>query len=476
MRIPLFFRIDMHMLRWLVPARKARTWKMTFYPSSELLLDPSPFRVSDSVPGQLARSTARELALQRSRAPRPFATRGASPGLTGFALSVANEAWNLLLQQDIPTPDQEYPVDAPAGVLYRLRGSITYQRIDVPPFDVIQTVTSDRLFGGAILSVGSLRRVSVFAGGFIQTFEGLGVNQAIPGQPPGIVLDGGRNVELWKVLQVNSLSLTREDSPLVLILSTFPTTTQPRDGDTPDNDQAFPITLPGGIPGLLMPTPIIILIPRPADLGRRPVPVLFPPSIPEDRRRELPQMWLTPEGIQVGTGGQNDPVRITPTDTITNITNITQIQDFRQRIPPTVTTCTPDPEPPADCCDCEEIREIVIEELDSKFPPKRPITNQTLSFGAAESNTFVLPQFTDYVELQINTKPPNVRTQTGGDDAPEVSYNGWYSFGATSEASERIPLHYDSVSIPVPAGASAFSYTIYQGGTASVTVGYRVGA
>jgi hypothetical protein len=118
----------------------------------------------------------------------------------------------------------------------------------------------------------------------------------------------------------------------------------------------------------------------------------------------------------------------------------------------------------------------VIEELDSKFPPKRPVSDLTLSFGAAESGTFVLPEFTKFVELRIITKPPIVKTQTGGADAPEVSYNGWYSFGAAGEASERIPLHYDFVSIPIPAGVSAFSYTVYQGGTASVVIGYRLGS
>lgn len=449
---------------------------MTWYPSSELLLDPSPFRVSDSVPGQLARSTARELALQRSRAPRPFATRGASPGAAGFALAIANEAWNLLLNQNIPVPDQEYPVDAPAGTIYRLTGSITFIRLTNPPFDIEQTVLIDQLVDGAVISVGVMRQVTVFAGGFTETFSSLGVIRQTPGSAQQTLLYGARNVELWRVVSLNSVQLTRLDSPTLPIPSSFPTTTQPQPEDTPDNDQAFPIMLPGGIPGLLMPTPIIILIPRPSDLGRRPVPVLFPTSISPGRREVLPQMWLTPEGIQVGTGSQDDPIRLTPTDTITNITNITQIQDFRQRIPPTVTTCTADPQPPSDCCDCEEIREIVIEELDSKFPPKRPFTNQTLSFGAAESNTFVLPQFTDYVELQINTKPPNVKTQTGGSDAPEVSYNGWYSFGVTKETSQRIPFHYDFVSVKIPAGVSAFSYTVYQGGTASATVGYRVGA
>jgi len=449
---------------------------MTFFPSSELLLDPSPLRVSDTVPGQLARSTARELALQRSRAPRPFATRGASPGAAGFALAIANEAWNLLLQQDIPVPEQEYPVSAPAGVTYRLTGSITFIRLTNPPFDIVQTVAIDTPVDGAIISVGVMRQVLEFAGGFTETFSSIGVVRQTPGLPPQTLLFGARNVELWRVVSLNGIQLSRINTPQTPIPSAFPANTQPQPGDSPDNDQAFPIAIPGGIPGMLMPVNLPIIIPRPADLGDRPLPVLYDPTIPLATRQRLPQMWLTPTGIQVGQGSPGDPVVTTVTDTITNITNITQVSDFRQRIPPPVVVCNAEPPTPVDCCDCEEIREIVFEELDKKFPPKRPFTDLTVSFGAAESNTLVLPQFSTFVELTIVAKPPNVRTQTGGADAPEVSYNGWFSFGATSEASERIPFHYDAISIPVPLGASAFSYTVYQGGTASVTVGYRLAA
>ena len=103
---------------------------MTWYPSSELLLDPSPLRVSNSVPGQLARSTARELALQRSRAPRPFATRGAGGVGAGIALAIASEAWDLLLQQQIPSLEQEYPVDALNTANYIIKGSITFKKLE----------------------------------------------------------------------------------------------------------------------------------------------------------------------------------------------------------------------------------------------------------------------------------------------------------------------------------------------------------
>jgi len=341
---------------------------------------------------------------------------------------------------------------------------------------VERTDVTDRLFDGAILSVGALRNTVTFAGGDTATFEGLGVVRALPGQPPVTIIDGGSNIEFWELIRINSVSLTLADSPNTPIPSAFPTTTQPQPGDTPDNDQTFPIVLPGNIPGLLMPAPVIILIPRPSDLGRRPVPVLFPTSISPARREVMPQMWLTPEGIQVGTGGQDDPVRVTPGDTITNITNITQIQDFRQRNHPPVVTCNAEPPPAPDCCDCEEIRQIVIEELDSKFPPKRPFSLQTVLLPASNSRTFVLPPFTRYVNLTIVVPPPNVRSQFGGALGQEVFYNGWYSFGATTSSNERVPIHYNFVSVPIPPGVTQFTYTVYLGGTASVTIGYSVEA
>jgi len=413
------------------------------------------------------------LALQRSRAPRPFATRGASPGLAGFALAAANEAWNLLLQQDIPIQDQEYPVTAPAGTVYRLTGSITFKRLTNPPFDIEQTVQVDTLVDGAILSVGVMRRVTVFAGGFTEVFHSIGAQQQLPGQTAQVVLFGARNAELWSIVSLNGLNLSRQDTPLVSIPGGFPTSTQPQPGDTPDNDQAFPISLPGGIPGLLMPTNLPIIIPRPADLGDRPIPIIYDPTIPLATRRVLPQMWLTPTGIQVGRGSPGDPITTTVHDAITNITNITQVNDYRERIPPTVVVCNDEPPSPSDCCDCEEIRQIVIEELDSKFPPSRPFTNETVPIGEAEARTFVLPEFTQWVELTIVIPPPNRRMQSGGVNGQAVYYNGWYSYGITGSTSERKPIHYDFMSIPIPPGIEAFTYTIYSGGTASGRVGYR---
>jgi len=391
-------------------------------------------------------------------------------------LALANEAWNLLLQQEIDFPEQQYPVDASLSIQYRITGSITWQRLLPVPFDIIQTDIVNNEFPGPIFSVGVQRRVVTFGDGSTAVFAGIGVTAPDNSGVVQVFNFGERGLSSWKIIALGSLGIARSNTPTVPILGGFPAATQPQPGDTPNNDLAFPITLPGGIPGLLLPAQIPIIVLQPHRLGQRPVPIGYPPSLPAAQREALPQMWLLPGGIQVGQGAPGDIVITTTPDTIPTTGTPTQTDDLRQRIPPPTVVCLDTPEPPQDICDCEEIREIVFEELDKKFPPKRPFTNLTVLFGAAESNTLVLPQFSTFIELTIVARPPNVRTQTGGADAPEVSYNGWYSFGATSEASERIPFHYDSISIPVPAGVSAFSYTVYQGGTASVTVGYKLAA
>lgn len=131
----------------------------------------------------------------------------------------------------------------------------------------------------------------------------------------------------------------------------------------------------------------------------------------------------------------------------------------------------PDPCPDLDY---DRIAEIVFDELDDKFPPSRPFTNEVILLAAAESRTFVLPEFTQWVELTIILPPPNRRSQFGGANGETVYYNGWYSFGVTGATSERFPIHYDFMSIPIPKGVQAFTYTIYVGGTASGRIGYQL--
>jgi len=359
-----------------------------------------------------------------------------------------------------------------ASGVYVLTGSITYKDRRPPPFDLEFTeIVNGALIGPIVLGIGVYTQR---AQGQPQGTGQRGIGWKFPPvDGVGLFLLTSYSTVLYRVVRLNSLSLVRQDSPTVPIPFAFPSEPSTSPEPEPVSDPAFPIFLPGGIPGLVLPTQLPIIIPSPERLGDRPVPVLYDPTIPLATRQRLPQMWLTPEGIQVGTGGQNDPVRITPVDTITNITNITQVNDVRQRIPPPVVVCNAEPPSPADCCDCEEIREIVFEELDKKFPPKRPFTNQTVPIGVAEARTFVLPEFTQWVELTIVTPPPNRRMQSGGVNGQPVYYNGWYSYGITGSTSERKPIHYDFMSIPIPPGIESFTYTIYSGGTANGRIGYR---
>jgi hypothetical protein len=166
-----------------------------------------------------------------------------------------------------------------------------------------------------------------------------------------------------------------------------------------------------------------------------------------------PTIELSLGGISIGGGGYPEP-----------------IPDVEDLCPGGGGDC-PDPCAPPDYA---LIRAITFEELDKKFPPTRPFSLQTILLPASNSRTFVLPPFTRYVNLTIVVPPPNVRSQFGGTLGQEVFYNGWYSFGASGSASERIPFHYNFVSVPIPPGVTQFTYTVYLGGTASATIGYSV--
>ena len=200
----------------------------------------------------------------------------------------------------------------------------------------------------------------------------------------------------------------------------------------------------------------------------------YPGTLPADQRRSMPQIWITPDGVQVGRGGADDRIGSSTGDSVSSTTDITITGDYSQRNPPPTVICVDEPDPPSDCCDCEEIRQIVIEELDNKFPPARPNTLVFDDYLAAGSRTLVLPPYSESVRLTIVQPPANVKGQFGGGGAPNVSFNGWYSFGRSGHPGERIPLNYDVISANVPVGCTHFSYTIVGGGTAEARVQYRV--
>lgn len=228
----------------------------------------------------------------------------------------------------------------------------------------------------------------------------------------------------------------------------------PVPGSTPPPVPQFPINielpqLPGW-PALVIPVTYIPITPR---LSLEPT-LEFRPTI------NLPGLPAFSPNIEIGSGGLT--IGGNGGDlTIGDLIDIAVEGGGSVECPD---PCTP--------VDYEQIRMINFEELDSKFPPSRPNSLVTSIQPPATSATLILPQFTQWIELKIIVPPANVRQQSGGDFAQDVSYNGWYSFGATEEASERIPFHYDSISIRIPEGISAFSYTVYGSGTAQATVGY----
>jgi hypothetical protein len=239
------------------------------------------------------------------------------------------------------------------------------------------------------------------------------------------------------------------DEPIIPTRPIIPTF--PPDAPQPPRPE-FPITinlprLPG-LPALPIP---VVYIPITPTLNLN-LPLTFAPKFAPEFNF-APTIELNLGGVSITGGGYPEP-----------------IPDVETIIVEDQGGC-PDPCPELDY---DRIRDIAFEELDSKFPPSRPFSNEVILLLAAESRTFVLPEFTQWVELTIVQPPPNRRSQFGGADGQTVYYNGWYSFGVTGSTSERYPFHYDFMSIPIPKGVEAFTYTVYAGGTASGRIGYQL--
>lgn len=437
---------------------------MAFYESSLLLLEPIPESISRNRGAMLARGALRgALARRAGSSALAFAVPGI--GTIAAGANLAMTAWDLwnAFQPDQPLPfpnvsvpfppqttDRSWEIDitfflqqAPGGLL----PSRTVTATGVPFFGRIDDI---RL----VVSPGS------------KSFVAFGFN-SIDG-PTSVALGGGNDNFLapqlisLNVRLVGSTEILRPAINPVVAPGTTPVGTDvPIDIDIPQT--------PGGWP---YPVQIPALVRQPGALGSRPVPIIYDPTLPEDQRRALPQAWITPEGVQIGGGTRNAPIVLTPDGAASIIDLLDLASDYRLRNPPEVTTCTGEPEPPGDCCDCDDIRQIVIEELDSKFPPSRPNNEVTDVLGAGDSGEFVLPPFSKFVELEVLFSPETVRTQSGNANAPDVFYNGWYSLGAESGPGERIPFHYNLMTIPVSNGERYFSFTVIGGGTARAKVTY----
>lgn len=130
----------------------------------------------------------------------------------------------------------------------------------------------------------------------------------------------------------------------------------------------------------------------------------------------------------------------------------------------------PDPCPPIDW---EQVRPIIQEELDEKFPPRRPIVEDSISYPPSASRDIALPSFPRRAVLTCTERPSNTRYQPGGGSAPDVFYLGWYSVGRGAEAGERKPIHYLNQSINLQPGDTTLTYTYYAGTLGSCVVHFE---
>lgn len=133
------------------------------------------------------------------------------------------------------------------------------------------------------------------------------------------------------------------------------------------------------------------------------------------------------------------------------------------------------PDPCPDPCpevDWEQVRPIIQEELDSKFPPARPNSEDSTTYAASGSHDIILPSFPRRARVLVSQAPDNRRYQPGLGEAPDVFYNGWYCVSRGGSGGDRKPIHYDEQWINLEPGDKRLQITLYVGTLATVQVFY----
>lgn len=434
--------------------------------------EPLPAYVS---PGNARAAQALYEAIARAAPsnPLPFVGNPLTPTNDPYSFApIARNAWEEWLGVEFPVVPEADPPDYPAdmalkiGVITRWRnretGAFEYDKrglLAEPPNDnfvrwgPIQRGPHKYQFPGPV-SFGTAITAKQSAGGEVVEFP----------------VSSGRLESLYDYYGADAfvaVPLDPEEEQRYAPMPMFVPGVSP--GTVP---AIVPVTPEIEEPTRIYPVPVRVpgYLPTPSRFPFQPIPFL--PGTPElpDRTSPLPPMWVTPDGIEVGSpgGGQMTTPR---SGGLPGPRTQTEEQYERDRLPPPI--CIPDIDPPEDCCDCDEIREIVKEELDSKFPPGRPNVTLTASYAAANSRCVFLPEFTQKVRIEVVEKPVNTKNQWGGENAPDVYYVGWYAFGDEGSGGDRLPLHYDETVLFPPSGARSICFTMYSGVTASVTVYYK---
>lgn len=442
---------------------------MVFIPRDLLFSsDPLPAFIPPAQ-GQIARAVAQALRSSARANPAPFVYTGAISPDSYFTDPLARELWNRFFGEDIgpSVGGPEAPIGS-AGQLFRVGYSARVARVDGTATETFTVNLVNGMPGTGLVVPGPIQPVArvFFAPSPVQAFWG------IETVGPGFrQVNVSLNASIWKAPSISNLVVVPNDDPQrVTPLSPFPVA--PRPGPAPITP-FVPVVVPiSPVPGILpYPSEVPAFVPEPNRVPWRPLPVLpGQPDAPSDPAL-LPPMFITPDGIEIGSPGPGSII-VRPPGLPSTVPS-TNTQQERERVPPLPAVCVEPPEPPSDCCDCEDIRDIVIEELDNKFPPKRPWVEDTIEYGSANSRTIELPQFCEYVRIIVNEAPENRRSQSGGGAAANVYYNGWYTFGAFGTEGDRLPVHYDDCAFFPPDGARFFSYTLYHGTTASAQVKYR---
>jgi len=109
--------------------------------------------------------------------------------------------------------------------------------------------------------------------------------------------------------------------------------------------------------------------------------------------------------------------------------------------------------------DCDRCDHPTIDDpslLAAQFPP-------------ATSGTYAALVKPRWVRVELTEQPRNARMQVG-EQAADVIYAGWYSIGSGNAEGDRNAIRYENQVMPFPEGTNLFSFTLYAGYKARVTI------